>query len=441
MTKWYAGSLLFLVSFLAAPWAQERPVTAATTTDWKEELVRSVISLDAEKTGIRLPEGRSSALQILEMESPALLKDTFFSLLVDSSDRLGNCVDRGTISLAELNAIIDGGTKTPPWFSQDLKQVSMTSTVPLSRIGSLFIRHTKTWEPKPPLDTTFTRPFTGIIIDARGKFPVHGEYVNDQVKPCLLPKIWDAEMNLVYEKNMVEPDIALKRGIVTYYPDDSRTRERVGDDPLRISPRAVFGTNRTDPVISRADYLKIVSIPENRALLREGKVVIICDPDTLEGATVGPVKDDNYYFTWKEIDRALKKVPVARMDFSDAWEGMKLTVYDIRFVADTAEILPDERERLNLIADALKLAGSNARFTVEGHTASVGKPEGERRLSFERAQKMAAELSARGIAPERLISHGYGGSRPVASNDTPEGRARNRRVEIIINIEAPDPSR
>ena len=441
MTKWYAGSLLFLAFLLAVPGAQERTVTAVTTTDWKDELVRSVISLDAEKNGIKLPEGRSSALQILEMESPALLKDTFFSILVDSTDRLGNCVDRGTLSLAELNAIIDGGTKTPPWFSPDLKRASMTSTVPLSRIGSLFIRHAKTWEPKPPLDTAYTRPFTGIIIDARGKLPVHGEYVTDQVKPCLLPKIWNANMDLVYEKNMVQPDIALKLGIISYFPDDSRTRDRAGTDPLRIPARAVFGANRTDPVISREDYLKIVSIPENRALLREGKVVILCDPDTLEGQTVGPVKDDNYYFTWKEIDRALKKVPVARMDFSDAWEGMKLTVYDIRFVADTAEILPDERERLNLIADALKLAGPAATFTIEGHTASVGKPEGERKLSIERAQKMAAELSYRGIARERLVSNGYGGTRPVASNESQEGRARNRRVEIIININSPGPSR
>lgn len=441
MSKWYAGCLLFLVVCLVAPASQERAVTAATTTDWKEELVRSVISLDADKNGIKLPEGRSAALQILEMESPALLKDTFFWLLVDSTDRLGNCVDRGDLDLADLNAIIDEGKKTPPWFSSDLKQVSMTSTVPLSKIGSLFIRHTKTWEPKPPLDTTYTRPYSGIVIDARGRLPVHGEYVTDQVKSCLLPRVWNANMDLVYEKNMVQPDIALKRGIIGYSADEQRTRDRAGNDPLRIMARAVFGKNRTDPVISREDYLKIVSIPENRSLLREGKVVILCDQDTLEGTTVGPIKDDTYYFTWKEIDRALKKVPVSRMDFSDAWEGMKLTVYDIRFVADTAEILPEERERLDLIASALKLAGPDAVFTVEGHTASVGKPEGERVLSIQRAQKMATELSSRGIARERLISNGYGGTRPVASNDSQEGRARNRRVEIIINIRSPVSSR
>ena len=93
-----------------------------------------------------------------------------------------------------------------------------------------------------------------------------------------------------------------------------------------------------------------------------------------ETRALGPAKDKRYYFVWNEIERDIAASPVTGMDFTDAWKGMKLTIYDVRFVADTATIIPQERDRLDAIAGALKLAGKDARFLVEGHTASVGKP-------------------------------------------------------------------
>jgi outer membrane protein OmpA-like peptidoglycan-associated protein len=110
-------------------------------------------------------------------------------------------------------------------------------------------------------------------------------------------------------------------------------------------------------------------------------------------------------------------------------------MYDIRFVADTAQILESERGRIDIVADALLLAGENASFVVEGHTANVGKPAGELNLSIERARKIGEELTRRGIDPGRIRIAGYGGTQPVAPNTTDEGRALNRRVEITIDIE------
>jgi outer membrane protein OmpA-like peptidoglycan-associated protein len=243
-------------------------------------------------------------------------------------------------------------------------------------------------------------------------------------------------MDLMYEKNSVDPEIAKTRGIV-YYANtlgDPSLQERIGTDPLRISARESFGNNRTDPVISREDYLKIMSIAENRALLLAGKIVILLDGESLENTNLGPLRDDQYYFVKREINRVLGVKPVEHMDFTDSWEGLKLTVYDIRFVADTAEIIAAEKTRIDAIADALRLAGDRARFTVEGHTASVGKPGGEMTLSLERAAKIADELAKRGIARERIESTGFGGTRPIATNDTDEGRAKNRRVEITITL-------
>ena len=111
--------------------------------------------------------------------------------------------------------------------------------------------------------------------------------------------------------------------------------------------------------------------------------------------------------------------------------GIRLTMQNLRFKADSAELLPEEAKRLDQIAAVLKEA-PQSQFLVEGHTASTGNEKGEQQLSEERARNIALELSKRGIAEDKFICKGSGGRKPVASNATPEGKARNRRVEITI---------
>ena len=111
--------------------------------------------------------------------------------------------------------------------------------------------------------------------------------------------------------------------------------------------------------------------------------------------------------------------------------GIRLTIQNLQFKADSAELLPGEEKRLDQIAGILKLA-DGAQFLIEGHTASTGYEAGEMKLSKERADSIAAALARRGIGSERFICKGSGSKKPIASNDTAEGKALNRRVEITI---------
>jgi outer membrane protein OmpA-like peptidoglycan-associated protein len=113
-------------------------------------------------------------------------------------------------------------------------------------------------------------------------------------------------------------------------------------------------------------------------------------------------------------------------------EGVRLIVRDIRFVPDSDEFLPEERPRLDIIAGALKRAAPEQDFLVEGHTASTGRPSGEMELSIRRARRMVEELARRGIAEDRFIYKGWGGTKPTGDNNSETGRALNRRVEITI---------
>ncbi|SFI54352.1 Outer membrane protein OmpA [Treponema bryantii] len=127
-------------------------------------------------------------------------------------------------------------------------------------------------------------------------------------------------------------------------------------------------------------------------------------------------------------EAAHKATPIS-VDNTEA--GIRLTIQNLQFKADSAELLPGEEKRLDQIAEILKLA-DGAQFLIEGHTASTGYEAGELKLSKERADSIAAALAKRGIGSERFICKGSGGKKPIAPNDTAEGKALNRRVEITI---------
>ena len=108
-----------------------------------------------------------------------------------------------------------------------------------------------------------------------------------------------------------------------------------------------------------------------------------------------------------------------------------LIIRDLQFVANKAELLPGEKNRLDQIAQLLKQVPQNM-VLIEGHTARVGDESDEMQLSLDRAHTIVSEMTARGLPKGKFITKGSGGTKPVADNDTPEGRARNRRVEITI---------
>ncbi|MDR1363286.1 MAG: OmpA family protein [Spirochaetaceae bacterium] len=130
-----------------------------------------------------------------------------------------------------------------------------------------------------------------------------------------------------------------------------------------------------------------------------------------------------------KIKKEIESTPGIELEPVDA--GLRLSIRDLQFASDSSELLPSEAARLDLIAESL--AGIEGRtFLVEGHTAAIGRPESEMRLSEERAKRIVDELAARGIPAGRFIYKGWGGTKPVGGNDTDAGRKLNRRVEITI---------
>lgn len=108
----------------------------------------------------------------------------------------------------------------------------------------------------------------------------------------------------------------------------------------------------------------------------------------------------------------------------------------VLFVTGKAELLPIARDRLNEVAKSLKELDDDKLVSIEGFTDSRGADDMNLKLSQDRANAVRDYLASQGVKSEKLRAIGRGEANPVASNDTPEGRANNRRVEIVIQSSA-----
>src|SRR6187402_445386 len=113
--------------------------------------------------------------------------------------------------------------------------------------------------------------------------------------------------------------------------------------------------------------------------------------------------------------------------------GMVITLSgQVLFVTGKSELLPAARDQLDQVAAALQDQGEIKPMVVEGYTDSVGSDATNLKLSKDRAEAVRTYLVSKGVSGDKITSVGKGKANPVASNDTPEGRANNRRVEIVV---------
>lgn len=413
---------------------KKNTITSESMIDWSNSVFVSNVTLDTEKAGISMPSGKKSATNTINTELPVLIKDPLLSLYVNNRQQLGDLVLEDTVTLEQLTQIIDEGKKTPGVFTNGTLSLKTTHEINLLDIASLMVKHHVPYKNSKPIEQISSRKYSGIIIDARGTLPVHGEFVKDNVYPCFFPEIWDENMNLIYERNMGDPEVEKTKGMVHYDWDDNEEKyqDRIGLDPMHIRARKVYGENRTDPVISRDDALKILTVPENLELLKAGKIVILLDKEFLVLPVRIPEKTESYYSVMKEIKRNLEnKVDDETPKVLDSWEGVKI-IENLKFVADSDELLPSEHKRLKEIADSLSKLVKTGKYliTVEGHTADVNKPNGQQILSEKRAKAIVNALVKNGMKESIITYKGFGGTVPMESNATASGRAANRRVVI-----------
>ena len=178
-------------------WAQyNSSMTSKSKIDWTSRIFTTQINLDVTNTNMRLPSGRNSAESLIKIKTPGLVKDSLLTLFVDNQNYLGDIIVDETLSLEQITKIIENSKQTPALYTTDGNGVNTIKTIDVNTISRQLIKHKYPYTPEEPIDIVSSRPYSGIIIDARGSLPIHGEYADSEVFPCFFPTIWDDQMNI-----------------------------------------------------------------------------------------------------------------------------------------------------------------------------------------------------------------------------------------------------
>ncbi|MCP2043179.1 OmpA family protein [Pontibacter sp. HSC-36F09] len=130
----------------------------------------------------------------------------------------------------------------------------------------------------------------------------------------------------------------------------------------------------------------------------------------------------------KPFEQTITKITSEKIK-QDLLENGKIVLH-INFDTDKATLKPDGMEVVSEIVKVLK-EDPALRIAINGYTDNSGNKEHNQNLSESRASAVKAEVSGAGIAPDRLTSKGFGQENPIADNSTEEGKAQNRRVELV----------
>ncbi len=125
----------------------------------------------------------------------------------------------------------------------------------------------------------------------------------------------------------------------------------------------------------------------------------------------------------------------AVLQTNDSARGLIVNMSDVLFDTGSYTLKPATREKLAKIS-GIVLAHPGLTLQIEGHTDSVGTDDFNQRLSEQRAGSVLDFLAQQGVRGNAMTSRGFGKTQPVASNDTVDGRQKNRRVELVVNGEA-----
>jgi outer membrane protein OmpA-like peptidoglycan-associated protein len=134
----------------------------------------------------------------------------------------------------------------------------------------------------------------------------------------------------------------------------------------------------------------------------------------------------------------LEELKRHKLDARETERGVVVNLPDVLFEFNSARLTAEARDKVAHIATVLNDRGKNRRVSIEGHADSIGSEAYNLALSEHRAESVTQELSYDGVREAHLATKGYGEKYPVAPNsnpdgsDNPSGRAKNRRVEVVI---------
>lgn len=254
-------------------------------------------------------------------------------------------------------------------------------------------------------------------------------------QPTIIPYLKNPEKDYLPDVFTIEFDLYLPNNFLDVFFYDRKNQERTaGNNALRIwYDKMELRPARSDyPDGSIAGKWSHIAVAytngKMKAYVNETRMINI---PHLEFEPTGVslhcyhAKDDNQFY--------VKNFRIAEggVKYYDRFlQDGKIIANGIRFDVNKATLKPESMGVINEIKELMD-KNPDIRFSVEGHTDSDGDTDFNQDLSEKRAQTVVSTLVTMGISPDRLTSKGWGETKPITGNETPEGKATNRRVEFV----------
>lgn len=185
--------------------------------------------------------------------------------------------------------------------------------------------------------------------------------------------------------------------------------------------RLYYNTSTSTPIYLEDKFEETFIILSGETLTRKGFSLYFYK-------NIKPMQKDHII---EDLDKYKEKYIINNLNVQKKDQGISLTLNNLHFLPDSTQLISEDSQKVIQLVEFLK-GITNRSFLIIGHTALSGTEEERMKLSFERAKSIASYLANNGIDPSRLFYTGKGAKEPIATNNTPEGMKKNRRVEIII---------
>ncbi|WP_231986584.1 OmpA family protein [Mycobacterium sp. 852002-40037_SCH5390672] len=203
---------------------------------------------------------------------------------------------------------------------------------------------------------------------------------------------------------------------------------------------------RINPAVDALDFAKAKPVFSDSASIADFTLAVSGETITLAGTAASPDQKNTIDTDAKRVWSTLNVVdtlavnppagspsPSAAASCTNLQSAINsLTDGALTFESNVGSLTPSDEQVLTRVADQLK-ACPNAHAAISGYADSTGNTSLNVPLSEERAQTVAGFLEAHGVPGDRLSTTGFGSANPIAPNGTDDGRAQNRRVEIVIS--------
>jgi len=261
--------------------APETALDVVSRVEWAAGRIVVEVTRPLDPSTPSLLRAKADAETELDQRLPDALSRALGPLTVDSSHMLSDYFNSDPGLFGRLNDVAIHAPRTDLFLTGDFASLVARYAIPFFGDKGIAspLYPSKATPIRRRLGDVSARAYTGLLIFARGMLPSAGTSRVAAARPALFPRIWDEQMNLVLDRDMCAPETLRTWGMVGYSSavDDPAADLRVGAVPLRLAARGVFGDNDTDIVISMDGARQLLALPENIALLQQGRICIVYD--------------------------------------------------------------------------------------------------------------------------------------------------------------------